>query len=378
MTTEPNIFSALPVGYSLDGRFTIDSVLALGGFSIIYRVFDSQTQEMLVLKECAPEGYVFRDSELCICPLNEHAADIYQKALENSIHEAQILMDLTQRGVQGITGFVTEFQAHQSHYIAMRQAVGNDLHAWANFYRESKTPFPLDFLLPILTQVLDILQNVHDAGYFHCDVKPANIIVDEHANVCLIDFGAVRTKKIQNTGTVAISPGFSPPEFYPGQIGQIGAWTDMYMLASLLYNIISNRVPDSADKRVIVDRNPRISVDKRLVKIYPSLLLSSIDKALSIEAKDRFYSATLWKEYYQNYANSSKVTRAKKVAKAHSFNAQDLLIAGMSKKKHNKNLLRDAGHRSASKAGQPPAKSSSAMIWVVLLILAGAALYFGM
>lgn len=376
MSAASNIFSALQSGYCLQERFQIDSVLALGGFSIVYRALDLATNESIVLKECAPEGYVVRDAECNIIPLDENAAALYQKALQNSVNEAYILADLTQRGVQGITGYVAEFQVHNSHYIAMQQANGHDLHSWAHSFRESKTPFPISFLMPILTQLLDILHTVHEAGYYHCDIKPANIIVDNDANVCLIDFGATRTEERQSRDSVAISPGFSPPEFYPGQIGKIGAWTDMYMLAALLYNILSNRVPDSAEQRAVVDRNPRLSVDAHLVEIYPSLLLASIDKAMSVNPKERFYTTVLWKEYYQKHANLSKVNRVKKKRGSAALDARDMLASGTYKKKHNKNLLLDEGHRSACKAGQPPAKASAMGMWFIMLLIIGGGLYY--
>lgn len=52
-------------------------------------------------------------------------------------------------------------------------------------------------------------------GVYHCDIKPSNIFIQPDGTPKLIDFGAVRTKTLQHQGLVQITPGYTPPEFYP-------------------------------------------------------------------------------------------------------------------------------------------------------------------
>ncbi len=311
--------TALAPGTLLHGRFEVESLLNMGGFSLVYRVLDRETNRYIVVKECAPEGVVYRDEAGQVLPLTAEGVELMQRLDYNSKYEAWVLATLTAQGVQNITSYVADFEENGTHYIAMEEARGSDLHQWAQYYRQQGVPFPAKALEEILTAVLNVLRRVHDCGFFHCDVKPANIVIDEEGNLMLIDFGAVRTAEQQHDGGVQVSPGFSPPEFYPGHRGQIGPWTDIYMLAALFYEIISGHAPEPANERAVVDRTPRLSADPALHKVYRDSFLISIDKALSLEHKDRFASADLWQQAYTILKTGPKLRRSTE---------EDLVVTG--------------------------------------------------
>ena len=71
-----------------------------------------------------------------------------------------------------------------------------------------------------LIQLVEILNELHQHQYFHRDIKPSNIMLKPDGQLVLIDFGAVREvtesylqkQKGNETGTVLISPGYTPAE----------------------------------------------------------------------------------------------------------------------------------------------------------------------
>ncbi len=303
--------TALAPGTALNGgRFEVESLLNMGGFSLVYRALDRESNRYIVIKECAPDGVVCRDESGQVLPLSAEGVELMQRLAYNSRQEAWVLATLTEQGVEHITSYVADFEEHGTHYIAMEEARGADLHQWAHYYRQQGMPFPAESLEAILSSVLAVLQRVHDCGFFHCDVKPANIVIDEDGTLTLIDFGAVRTAEQQHDGSVQVSPGFSPPEFYPSHRGQIGPWTDMYMLAALFYEIIAGQAPQPANERAVVDRTPRLSAEPSLHKIYRDVFLISIDKALSLDHRARFASAELWHEAYTTMKAGPKLRRS--------------------------------------------------------------------
>ncbi len=367
--------TALAPGALLHGRFEVESLLNMGGFSLIYRALDREANRYIVVKECAPEGVVYRDEAGQILPLTTEGAELMQRLGYNSKYEAYVLSTLTAQGVANITSYVADFEENGTHYIAMEEAVGSDLHQWAQYYRQQRVPFPAKALEQILTAVLEVLQKVHDCGFYHCDVKPANIVIDQEGNLMLIDFGAVRTAEQQHDGSVQVSPGFSPPEFYPGHRAHIGPWTDIYMLAALFYEIISGHAPEPANERAVVDRTPRLASNPALHKIYRDSLLISIDKALSLEYKDRFASAALWQEAYSTMNSGPKVKRGsagrRPVYQGHVYkdNSHGPLAAGT--------VTAGAGSIKVKPAYQVATVSSGGSwgtIIFFLLLLAGAAI----
>ncbi len=300
----------LAPGTLLEGRFEIESLLNTGGFALIYRAVDLEKDEYVVVKECAPQGLAYRDESGMVLPLTQAAAAMREHILTNFRTEAQVLAKLTAAGIENITDYVADFEANGTHYIVMGEAVGYDLHRWAESYRQQGKPFPAQALENILTDMLEVLTKVHACGFFHCDIKPANIVIDEEGELTLIDFGAVRTAEQQHDDTVQVSPGFSPPEFYPSHRAQIGPWTDMYMLAALFYDIIAGRAPEPANERAVVDRTPRLSANPALHKIYRDSFLISIDKALAVDYQQRFASAKQWEAAYLAMKSGRQLIRA--------------------------------------------------------------------
>ncbi|MFI3243433.1 MAG: serine/threonine-protein kinase [Akkermansia sp.] len=300
----------LPIGTVLNNRFQLQKAFAAGGFSLVYRAVDVSTAEVVIIKECAPTGMVYRDEAQNIQLVNPQNATSFQRIVDNTVEEANLLYTLTTQGVTGITRYIDGFHAYNTFFVVMSEARGFDLHTWTETFRSKGAGFPPDLLQKTLTSILVILGQIHAAGYFHCDIKPANILIDESGEVTIIDLGAARSPQKQHDDTVAISPGFSPPEFYPGNRGQIGAWTDIYMLGAMIYNMITGKVPPPADERLGRDLFVQICSMTDLLKYYPEALLASVDKAMEIDAKERFHSTETWRTFYDRRKAAPKIHRA--------------------------------------------------------------------
>ena len=307
----PQALNALPMGTVLNERFTLTDIINTGGFSIIYRAEDRLTGESVALKECAPEDLVYRREDGSIEPLDARAESTFRTALEGMEQEVEALRSLTAAGVAGIPQYLDAFSSHGTLCLAMTEVRGANLHCWAESYRMAGKAFPPSLVESLLTGVLEILENVHANGYYHCDIKPGNIIIDENGGIYLIDFGAVRTATRQHQA-VQVSPGFTPVELYPGYRASIGPWSDIYMLATLFYNIITGRVPEPANERAQSDRTPRLSTDARLNKLYSAPLLNSIDKAMSVDEAERYPSARIWLQAYTRRQNGPQLIKSRK------------------------------------------------------------------
>jgi len=83
----------------------------------------------------------------------------------------------------------------------------------------------------ILTELLPVLQFIHDNQVIHRDIKPENIIRSKTGQLFLIDFGVSKETSgtiLTRVGTVTGTPGYAPPEQFRGMVYHS---SDLYSLA---------------------------------------------------------------------------------------------------------------------------------------------------
>ena len=98
---------------------------------------------------------------------------------------------------------------------------------------------PVGEALGIVHTLLSGLETLHNAGLIHRDIKPENIIFVQ-GEPKLADPGL--TRNVEQTLSVAGTPGYIPPEFYSGQ-AEMSPTIDIYAMGKLLYHIVTGCPP---------------------------------------------------------------------------------------------------------------------------------------
>jgi serine/threonine protein kinase len=98
-------------------------------------------------------------------------------------------------------------------------------------------------IMKIFSSVCRGLNYAHLKNIIHCDIKPANIMIDSVERVLLTDFGISRYANQQNTGG---TPPYMAPEQFSN--GNLSPQTDVYALGVTLYELLSGgKVPFRGD-----------------------------------------------------------------------------------------------------------------------------------
>ncbi len=108
--------------------------------------------------------------------------------------------------------------------------------------RKRRRPLSPRRILEVVTAVASALDHVHSRGYLHGDVMAENVLFDESGAHCLVDFGLARPWPHQPEGRVAGTPMFMAPEAIGSGPPLVPA-TDVYALAMMTYELISDRFP---------------------------------------------------------------------------------------------------------------------------------------
>jgi serine/threonine protein kinase len=170
----------------------------------------------------------------------------------------------------------------------------------------SMIPMTWQQALPIFVQILDSLEYAHSMGVLHRDMKPDNIMVSPHGEVKVMDFGishvlgqARQTREKTIVGTLE----YIPPEQIANK--PIGAWSDIYSLGALLFEMISGRVPYQAESEFALLQchlQSPIPDLRQFARDVPAFLADSVSKALAKNPEERFASCKAWADLLRQSA----------------------------------------------------------------------------
>jgi eukaryotic-like serine/threonine-protein kinase len=108
-------------------------------------------------------------------------------------------------------------------------------------------------------QAAEALAAAHEYGIVHRDVKPSNLLVDDHGKLWVTDFGLARCREgsgLTQSGDILGTMRYMSPEQALGRGGLVDHRTDIYSLGVTLYELATLHHPagDATDAQLLVDR----------------------------------------------------------------------------------------------------------------------------
>ncbi|MHC4844538.1 MAG: serine/threonine-protein kinase [Planctomycetota bacterium] len=139
-----------------------------------------------------------------------------------------------------------------------------------------------------LAKVADGLQQAHDRGIVHRDVKASNILLDEAGNPCLGDFGLAKVEdglELSRTGDFAGSPFYMSPEQADSRRGPVDHRSDIYSLGVTLFEALTLEHPFQGKTsheimRAILSEEPRRpqKIEPRVPRDLETICLHAMEK----------------------------------------------------------------------------------------------------
>ncbi len=216
------------VGAVLDGRYRVDTLIATGGMSGVYRGLDLRLDRPVALK--------IMDSR--------YAGD--SQFLTRFQREARAVARLKDPGLvavydQGIDG--------QHPFLVMELVEGGTLRELL----AERGPMPPHAVAAVLAPVLGGLAVAHREGLVHRDVKPENVLISDDGDVKIADFGLVRAiaeAKITSTSVILGTAAYLSPEQVSN--GDATAASDVYAVGILAYELLTGTTPFTGDTALAV------------------------------------------------------------------------------------------------------------------------------
>lgn len=229
------------------------------------------------------------------------------KAIELFDREYRVLDSLSGEGIAGVP-LVEDFFLYSPkdsqqdlHCLVMERIFGMDLEEYT---KVTKRPIDQKTAIGWLSQLIQILQEIHDRGILHRDIKPSNIVLQPDGQLVLIDFGAVKEAAVNIPGqcTRIYTPGYAAPEQAQGEAN---VRSDFFSLGRTFVYLLTGKEPIDlydADRNCLVwrDRPNNVAAD----------FLDLIDRLMQENPAQRAENtATIFKEID---ALSPTITRQRK------------------------------------------------------------------
>lgn len=218
-------------GTVLDGRYRVDTLIATGGMSGVYRGLDLRLDRPVALK--------IMDSR--------YAGDV--DFLTRFQREARAVARLKDPGLVAVYDQGAGPTAGQPPYLVMELVEGGTLR---ELLRE-RGPMPPHAVAAVLRPVLGGLAAAHAAGLVHRDIKPENVLISDDGDVKIADFGLVRAvaeAKITSTSVILGTAAYLAPEQVA--TGDTDSRGDVYAVGILVYELLTGRTPFAGDSALAV------------------------------------------------------------------------------------------------------------------------------
>jgi serine/threonine-protein kinase len=210
----------------INGRYRVDRLLGEGGMAVVYLGHDLQLGRAVAIKTLRPQ----------------FAADpAFRARFEREARAAASLshpniIDVHDVGeADGIPFIVMELVRGQS----LREIIA------------AEAPFHPDDVAALLKQIAAALDYAHSRGYVHRDVKPANILVDEHGRARVVDFGIAKglaDSDLTETGAGFGTAAYISPEQAAGLMATPAS--DVYSAGIVAFEMLAGRLPFRAETPV--------------------------------------------------------------------------------------------------------------------------------
>jgi serine/threonine protein kinase len=254
------------IGLVLGDRYEIQAPLGSGGMALVFAANDRALDRQVAVKIIRPDVALSAESHGIVDRFIREARIIAK--LEHS-H----ILEVYDQGRQLIEGQTLV-------YLVTQLASGGTLEKRI----EEQGPLTPDQAELVLRQVCSALDHAHSHRVIHLDLKPANILFDEHGNALVGDFGVARlfhTVSRVTTRTVAGTPPYMPLEQLMGK--HAGSLSDVYALGITLYEALTGELPE----REFAQGSIRV----HLTHLLPSGIRRVIEQATQSDPRKRYRTA---------------------------------------------------------------------------------------
>jgi eukaryotic-like serine/threonine-protein kinase len=257
------------------GHYRLVEKIGAGGMGVVYRAHDERLDRDVALKVLSADGFA-----------DENARKMFHR-------EALTISKLSHGNIANVFDFDTEGSLD---FLVMEYVCGTTLAE-----KLTRGALPQKEVLRLGTQIVKALEEAHEHGVVHCDLKPGNVMVTtSQQQVKLLDFGLAKMLRISGTATTETvghlhTFGGTLPYMSPEQLlGKVPDFrSDVYSVGVVLYEMATGRRPFEEKLSTVLTEEILHKLPPLPALVNPSIpprFQDVIMKCLEKEPDDRYQS----------------------------------------------------------------------------------------
>ncbi|QBG47995.1 hypothetical protein EGM51_11515 [Verrucomicrobia bacterium S94] len=296
-----------------EDRYSVSKKLNEGGMKSIWEVDDHRTARKVAMA-------LIQDSRIAS-----------EDDIDSFLYEARLTANLQHPNIIPIYDIALDENGNP--YFTMKalkgETLGDILKQLRNGNPEYIARYTRTHLLGIFLKVCNAIDYAHTKGVIHLDLKPSNVNVGDFGDVHVLDWGLSTlithlneydgepiswqsmddvelengqtltrylegsAKRRERKNTVGGTPGYMAPEQAQGVPSDIVFQTDVYMLGSLLYEILTYNCPIKGDTvKEVLQKTVRADFqapgERAPERKIPAALNAIVMKAMALDPADRY------------------------------------------------------------------------------------------
>lgn len=288
----------LPAPGQVSDRYREEGLLGRGAMGEVHRVYDHVLARRVARK------------------VIQQAAHAQPELRARFLAEARVTAQLQHPGVVPVydQGVLPDGRP----WFTMPEIRGRTLREAIRTAHADGPPDPpaLRRLVEAFHRVCEAVAYAHGRGVVHRDLKPSNVMIGEHGEVLVLDWGVSKvsgaapdlqpvvsgrsSEHATQVGAITGTPSYMAPEVALGGARLVDARTDVYSLGAVLYEILTGRAPYTGSSLTILQDvlrgpPPRLLREEEAAAfghmVLPEALVAASEAAMAREVADRFPDA---------------------------------------------------------------------------------------
>lgn len=262
-------------------RFEVKRFLGSGAFGFVFLAYDRDLDRLVAIK---------KPSEKMLSQFG---------SIDQLITEARTVAQLDHENIVPVYDALSAPDG--SCFIISKFVRGRDLRSTLQ-----KDHLGIPQIVKTVKDVAFALHHAHLNDIVHCDIKPANIMLDDNGKAHVTDFGIAFNLKgcLEDTASNA-TPAYMSPEQTDEANKSLDGRTDIYSLGIVLYELLCGQLPFSGDTRSDLIKNiltanarPPRQIDDSIPRVIEAICL----KAMARDPAQRYTTALDMARDLEQYA----------------------------------------------------------------------------